>query len=123
MMEPTFAESTNATVTTELRALIDAAFERLQNWAFNLGIRHSQRFCKIEKGQIVRAYFRLCTPTSPVRSEPGNSQAHPQFIPSDSKNDDEKEQKPQNKAIDNKNSLPTSSRPTRTYKPSTQQES
>jgi hypothetical protein len=80
-MEPIFAESTSETVTAELRAQIDAsiaaipaahriapidgkytesrdaAFERLQDWAFTQGFAIVRDSCKTEKGQIVRAYF------------------------------------------------------------------
>jgi hypothetical protein len=56
-------------------------------------------------------------------SEPGNSQANPQFISSDNEDNGEKEGF-RNEAIDSENSLPTSScRPKREPRPSAKQES
>lgn len=80
-IEPTFAESTSETVTAELRAQLDAAvaalppahclnpsrdevfeskeaaFSRLQDWAFVKGFAIVKESAKSKKGQVVRLYL------------------------------------------------------------------
>jgi len=80
-MEPTFAASTSETVTAELRAQLDAAiaaiphrhatnpsrdevfqtkeaaFARLQDWAFIKGFALVKESSKSKQGQVVRLYL------------------------------------------------------------------
>ena len=80
-MEPTFTATASETVTAELRAQLDAAvatippahrlnpveqerfesndaaFVRLQNWAFTKGFAFVKESAKTKNGQVVRVYL------------------------------------------------------------------
>jgi hypothetical protein len=102
-MEPTFAASTSETVTAELRAQLDAAvaaiphrhainpahdevyqskeaaFTRLQDWAFIKGFAIVKESAKSKQGQVVRQYLdcvhhKKATKNSQKLSEVGRRQ-------------------------------------------------
>jgi len=110
-MEPTFAASTSETVTAELRAQLDAAvdaipylhatnpsdnevfqskeaaFTRLQDWAFINSFAIVKESSKSKQGQVVRQYLECVHHKKATKNELG-SQAQPlEISSSDSDNE------------------------------------